>query len=80
LTDDNVVPIIRSYAVTTASTHDSKIDLSRVGIPVYRDKGYFGVKPEGYDATMSRAMRCFKLSIRSILRNRGISGKGAMVE
>jgi len=36
-----VVPIIRSYAVTTASTHDSQIDLSSVGIPVYRDKGYF---------------------------------------
>jgi len=41
LTDDNVVPIIRSYAVTTASTHDSQIDLSKRGIPVYRDKGYF---------------------------------------
>ena len=36
-----MVPIIRSYAVTKASTHDSQIDLSRVGIPVYRDKGYF---------------------------------------
>ena len=36
-----MVLIIRSYAVTTASTHDFQIDLSRVGILVYRDKGYF---------------------------------------
>ena len=45
LNDDNPVPVIRSYAVTTASVHDSRIDLSRKGIPVYRDKGYFGVRP-----------------------------------
>ena len=80
LTDDNVIPIIRSYAVTTASIHDSQIDLSKRGIPVYRDKGYFGVKPKGYDATMTKALRSFKLSIYSILRNRRISRKRAMVE
>jgi len=80
LTDDNVIPIIRSYAVTTASTHDSQIDLSKRGIPVYRDKGYFGVKPKGYDATMTKALRCFKLSIYSILRNKRISRKRALVE
>jgi len=79
LTDDNIVPITR-YAVTTASTHDSQIDLSRKGIPVYRDKGYFGVKPKGYDATMTKALRSFKLSIYSILRNKRISGKRDMVE
>jgi IS5 family transposase len=80
LTDDNAVPIIRSYAVTTARTHDSKINLSRVGIPVYRDKGYFGVKPKGFDATISRAMRCFKLSIWGVMRNRRISRKKSLVE
>ena len=80
LTDDNVVPIIRSYVVTTASTHDSQIDLSKRGIPVYRDKGYFGVKPKGYDATMTKALRSFKLSIYSILRNKRISRKRALVE
>ena len=80
LTDDNVVPIIRSYAVTTASTHDSKIDLSKRGIPVYRDKGYFGVKPKGYDATMTKALRSFKLSIYSILRTKRISRKRALLE
>ena len=71
---------ITRYAVTTASTHDSKIDLSRRGIPVYRDKGYFGVKPKGFDATMTKALRSFKLGIYSILRNRRISRKRALVE
>jgi IS5 family transposase len=54
LTDDNVVPIIRSYAVTTASTHDSKIDLSRKDIPVYRDKGI-----------SERGLRNFKQKIKN---------------
>ena len=80
LTDLNSVPIIRSYAVTTASTHDSRIDLSKNGIPVYRDKGYFGVKPKGYDATMAKAIVNFKLSLRSIMRNGRISRKRALVE
>jgi len=51
-----------------------------MGIPVYRDKGYFGVKPKGYDATMTKALRCFRLSIWNILRNRRISRKRALVE
>ena len=51
-----------------------------MGIPVYRDKGYFGVKPKGYDATMTKALGNFKLSIYSILRNRRISRKRALVE
>ena len=80
LTDDNSVPFIKSYAVTTASVHDSRIDLLRKGIPVYRDKGYFGVKPKGYDATMTRALRGFRLNIWSILRNKRISRKSELVE
>ena len=80
LTDDNQVPIIRSYAVTTASTHDSKIDLSRAGIPVYRGKGYFGTKPKGYDATMAKVIGNFKLSHRTVMRNLRISRKRALVE
>ncbi len=36
ITDDNhPVPLIRSYAVTTAKVHDTKIDLSKAGITVY---------------------------------------------
>ncbi|MEM4090109.1 MAG: transposase [Thermoplasmatales archaeon] len=64
LTDLNPIPLIRSYAVTTASTHDSRIDLSKQGIPVYRVKGNFGTKPKGYDATMSKSIGSFKLSHR----------------
>jgi len=75
-----VVPIIISYAVTTASTHDSQIDLSKRDIPIYRDKGYFGVKPKGYDVTMTKELRSFKLSIYRILRNRRISRKRALLE
>jgi len=46
--------IIRELETTTASVHDSRVDLSAEGAVVYRDKGYFGVKPHGYDATMRR--------------------------
>ncbi|MCL4335157.1 MAG: transposase [Candidatus Thermoplasmatota archaeon] len=35
--DNNPVPFIRSYAATTAKDHDTKIDLSKRGILVYRD-------------------------------------------
>ena len=69
MTDGNVIPMI-THAVTTASTHDSKTDLSRVGIPVYMDKGY--------DATMTKVQGNFKLIIHSILRNKRISGKRDM--
>jgi len=69
--------LIRDLETTTASVHDSQIDLSRPGEPVYRDKGYFGVKPRGYDATMKRASRGHPLSIWDRLRNARISRKRA---
>jgi IS5 family transposase len=72
--------LIRSYAVTTAKDHDTKIDLSKVGITVYRDKGYFGHDPKGKDATMDRSVRNHKLSIQSVRRNRRISRKRSLVE
>ncbi|EQD74984.1 IS5 inactivated transposase, partial [mine drainage metagenome] len=34
------IPLIREFVVTTASLHDSQVDLSIPGIPCYRDKGY----------------------------------------
>ncbi len=40
IVDDNKIPILRSYAVTTAKDHDITFDLSKEGITVYRDKGY----------------------------------------
>ena len=78
--DNNPVPFIRSYAVTTAKDHDTKIDLSRTGIIVYRDKGYFGSDPRGIDGTMDRAVRDHKLSIESVRRNLRISRKRSLVE
>jgi IS5 family transposase len=69
------MPIIVNYAVTTASTHDSQIDLSIVGTPVYRDKGYAGAEPRGVDATMDKAAKNRPLTIEELRRNRRISKK-----
>ena len=81
IVDDNIpVPMIRSYAVSTAKDHDTTIDLSKRGITVYRDKGYFGHDPKGIDGTMDRSVRNHKLSIESIRRNLRISRKRSLVE
>jgi len=61
--------LIRDLETTTASVHDSRVDLSREGEGVYRDKGYFGVEPRGWDATMRRGVRGRPLGIRDRLRN-----------
>ena len=41
----------------------------------YRDRGYFGAKSKGYNATMKRAVKKHPLEIRDILRNKMISSK-----
>lgn len=69
--------LIRDLEATTARVHDSRVDLSRPGEVVYRDKGYFGVKPRGYDATMRRAVRGRPLGIWERLRNSRINRKRA---
>lgn len=69
--------LIRDLETTTASVHDSRVDLSRPGEVVYRDKGYFGVRPRGYDATMKRASRGHPLGIRDRLRNTRIARRRA---
>jgi IS5 family transposase len=69
--------LIRELETTTASVHDSQVDLSRPGEVVYRDKGYFGVEPRGYSATMRRGVRGRPLGIRDKLRNRRINRKRA---
>ena len=51
------VRLIRAVEATSASVHDSRVDLSLPGEVVYRDKGYFGVRPRGFDATMRRGVR-----------------------
>jgi len=72
--------LIRTIETTTASVHDSQVDLSCKGEIVYRDKGYFGVKPRGYDATMQRGVRDHPLDIKNKLRNKRIKRKRAPVE
>jgi len=69
--------LIRDLETTTASVHDSRVDLSRPGEVVYKDKAYHGVKSRGYDATMKRGARGHPLGIRDKLRNRRINRKRA---
>jgi len=73
--------LIRRIETTTASVHDSKVDLSQKGETVYRDKGYFGVKPHAsMDKTMHRAVRGKNLSIKEKRRNRAIGRTRSLVE
>ena len=72
---DTDLGLIRDLETTTASVHDSQIDLTRPGEVAYRDKGYFGVKPRDYDATMKRASRGHPLGIWDRLRNARINRK-----
>lgn len=72
--------LVRMLDVTGASVHDSRVDLSLPGEVVYRDKGYFGVKPQGWDATMLRGVRGHPLGFRGQLRNNRIGVKRRPVE
>jgi len=72
--------LIRDLETTSASVHDSRVDLSREGEVVYRDKAYFGVKPRAHDASMTRGVRGHPLSIWDRLRNTRISRRRAPVE
>jgi len=74
---DTDLGLIRDLETTPANVHDSRVDLSRPGEVVYPDKGYFGVKPRGYSATMRRGVRGHPLGIRDKLRNRRINRKRA---
>jgi len=65
--------LIRDIETTTASLHDSQVDLSVEGNVVLRDKGYFGVKPKGDDFTMKRATVGHPLNDIDKLRNSLIS-------
>ena len=72
--------LIRRIETTTASVHDSRVDLSKKGETVYRDKGYFGVEPNGRNKTMRRAVRGSVLSLKDIRRNLVISKIRAPIE
>lgn len=65
--------LIRSTETTTASVHDSQVDLSLKGERIYRDKGYFGSPAKGRSVTMYRATRGHPLSNWDKMRNLQIS-------
>jgi IS5 family transposase len=65
--------LIRKIETTTASVHDSQIDLSVEGVPVFRDRGYFGAPAKGIDFTMKRRTTDKPLSDLDKERNRLIS-------
>jgi len=69
--------LIRDLEMTTASVHDSQVDLTRTGEVAYLDKVYFGVEIQGYSAAMRRGARGHPLGIRDKLRNRRINRKRA---
>jgi IS5 family transposase len=72
--------LIRDLETTSASVHDSQVDLTRPGEVAYLDKAYFGVEIRGYSAAMRRGTRGHPLGIRDKLRNRRINRKRAPVE
>lgn len=72
--------LIRELETTTASIHDSQVDLSKKGEVAYRDRGYHGAVAKGYSATMKRGARDHPLGIMDKLRNLRISKKRAPVE
>jgi IS5 family transposase len=65
--------LIRTIETTTASVHDSQVDLSSEGERVYRDRGYFGAPAKGRSVTMCRATRGHPLSTWDKMRNLQIS-------
>ena len=70
---DTKYGLIRTIETTTASVHDSQVDLSKEGETIYRDKGYFGAPARGNPATMWRATRGHPLSSWDKRRNLQIS-------
>lgn len=75
---------IREYETTTASLHDSQVDLVKErDILVLRDKGYFGVKLKAKgvrDYTMQKAVRGKPLTEKEKWRNKMISRVRVLVE
>jgi IS5 family transposase len=69
--------LIRALEVTPANVHDNMVDLSLPGEVVYRDKGYQGVEPRGWDASMRRGARGHPLSVWDRLRNARIGRRRA---
>ena len=78
---DKETQLIRRFVTTTASLHDSQIDLSEPGETVYRDRGYFGTTVRGsMDKTMKKATRNHPISTKDKRRNKAISRVRSLVE
>lgn len=67
--------LILRIVVTTASVHDSQVDLSMPGIVCYRDRGYQGAPCRGVNGTMKRSSVNTPLTIDEVRRNGRISRK-----
>jgi IS5 family transposase len=65
--------LIRKIETTTASLHDSQVDLSMKDEIVLRDRGYFGAEAKGIDFTMKRRTSEKPLEELDKERNRLIS-------
>jgi IS5 family transposase len=65
--------LIREIETTTASLHDSQVDLSAKDEIVLRDRGYFGAEAKGIDFTMKRRTSEKHLGELDKERNRLIS-------
>ena len=65
--------LIREIETTTASLHDSQVDLSAKDEIVLRDRGYFGAEAKGIDFTMKRRTSEKPLEELDKERNRLIS-------
>jgi len=72
---DRNYELIRRFKTTTASVHDSYVDLTEENEVVYRDRGYFGAKTKGYNTTVKRAVKGHTLGIKYISRNKRINSK-----
>ena len=67
--------LIGEFAITTASVHDSKVDLCLLGMLCYRDKGYQGALCKVINGTMTRSSRNTPLTNEQIRRNLRTSSK-----
>jgi IS5 family transposase len=65
--------LIREIETTTASLHESQVDLSTKDEIVLRDRGYFGAAAKGIDFTMKRRTTEKPLEELDKERNRLIS-------
>ena len=78
---DKEFQFVRRFDTSTASLHDSQIDLSQKGETIYRDKGYFGSVPfASIDKTMKRSVRGKLISTKDKRRNRAVSRTRSLVE